>query len=78
MTPDSRSHYFGRPRVYTQFLQLAISIIVDLRLNRPPPCGPPKVGLTIELNTKPKPNYPVTWSQDQKRAVAGCFYLTSR
>jgi hypothetical protein len=77
-TPNYRSHYYGRPRVYSQFLQLAISIIVDLRLNRPPPSGPPKVGLTINLDAGAKEHYPISWSQDERRAVAGCFYLTSR
>lgn len=75
---NSRSHYYSRPRVYSQFLQLAISIVIDLRLNRPPPSEPPKVGFTLEFEVGPKKNYPVAWSQDERRAVAGCFYLASR
>ncbi|OBT81570.1 hypothetical protein VE02_09337 [Pseudogymnoascus sp. 03VT05] len=71
------NHYYSRPRVYSQFLQLAISIVVDLRLNRPPPTGPPKVGLTINLDANAKAHYPTSWSQDERRAVAGCFYLAS-
>ncbi|KAL5354405.1 hypothetical protein ACLOAV_000494 [Pseudogymnoascus australis] len=72
------NHYYSRPRVYNQFLQLAISIVVDLRLNRPPPHGPPKVGITLELDADTKAKkYPTTWSQDERRAVAGCFYLAS-
>lgn len=78
-TSNSRNHYYSRPRVYSQFLQLAISIVVDLRLNRPPPHGPPKVGLTLELDADTKAKkYPTAWSQDERRAVAGCFYLASR
>ncbi|KFZ16534.1 hypothetical protein V502_05049 [Pseudogymnoascus sp. VKM F-4520 (FW-2644)] len=71
------NHYYSRPRVYSQFLQLAIGIVVDLRLNRPPPSGPPKVGFTLELDIGTKANYPMAWSQDERRAVAGCFYHAS-
>ena len=78
LTSNPRNHYYSRPRVYSQFLQLAIGIVVDLRINRPPPSGPPKVGFTLELDLGTKTNYPMAWSQDERRAVAGCFYLASR
>ncbi|KFY38373.1 hypothetical protein V495_06617 [Pseudogymnoascus sp. VKM F-4514 (FW-929)] len=71
------SHYYTRPRIYTQLLQLGISIVVDLRLNRPPPCGLPKIGLTLEMDGGKERNYRTAWDQDEKRAVAGCFYLAS-
>ncbi|KAJ6098267.1 hypothetical protein N7499_002641 [Penicillium canescens] len=43
------SHYYSRPHRYTQFLQLAISLIVDLRLDRPPQTRVWKTGLRFGL-----------------------------
>ncbi|EED15032.1 conserved hypothetical protein [Talaromyces stipitatus ATCC 10500] len=74
------SHYHTRPNRYTQFLQLAISIIIDLRLDRPPLTKTWKTPLLFrskyedtgeEMFTRP------SWGLDEQRAVAGCYYLSS-
>ena len=73
--------YHSRPRQYTQFLQLAISIIVDLRLDRPLDTRSWKVGIgpngeASELRSEQRQIR--SWGDDEQRAVAGCYYLCSR
>jgi hypothetical protein len=61
-----RSQYHSRPRRYSQYLQLAISIVIDLRLDRNPDTRPWKT----RLDTK------MFLALDEQRAVAGCYYLS--
>ncbi|KAL5340893.1 hypothetical protein BJX70DRAFT_82741 [Aspergillus crustosus] len=73
------SHYHSKPHRYTQFLQLAISLIIDLRLDRPPQTKMWKTGLRFgpqyDLNdqTLSRPS----WGSDEQRATLGCYYLSS-
>ncbi|KAJ5767270.1 uncharacterized protein N7511_004886 [Penicillium nucicola] len=73
------SHYYSRPHRYTQFLQLALSLIVDLRLDRPPQTRVWKTGLRFGLKYNmdeqllDRPH----WGSDEQRAVLGCYYLSS-
>jgi hypothetical protein len=75
----SRSHYHTKPHRYTQFLQLAVSLIIDLRLDRPPQTKTWKTKLHFESQnvadeqTLERPS----WGSDEKRAVIGCYYLSS-
>ncbi|KAI9837897.1 MAG: hypothetical protein M1837_002687 [Sclerophora amabilis] len=70
--------YHSRPRQYTQFLQLAVSIIVDLRLDRRPQVRSWKTGVGMELeNHATTSSANSSWGRDEQRAVAGCFYLSS-
>jgi hypothetical protein len=74
-----RSHYHTKPHRYTQFLQLAVSLIIDLRLDRPPQAKTWKTKIhfkaqnTSEEHTFKRPS----WGNDEKRAVIGCYYLSS-
>ncbi|KAE8371317.1 hypothetical protein BDV26DRAFT_276362 [Aspergillus bertholletiae] len=73
------SHYYPRPHRYTQFLQLAISLLIELRLDRPPQTQTWKTALRFskeytlddEKYTRP------SWGLDEQRAVVGCYYLSS-
>ncbi|KAM5474653.1 hypothetical protein MferCBS49748_000059 [Microsporum ferrugineum] len=72
-------HYHTRPHRYTQFLQLAIALIIELRLDRPPLTKTWKTG--IRFTSKYDPD-DITYTRpslgrDEQRAVAGCYYLSS-
>ncbi|KAH8703487.1 hypothetical protein BGW36DRAFT_369406 [Talaromyces proteolyticus] len=73
------THYHARPHRYSQFMQLAISIIIELRLDRAPQTKTWKTGIRfadqppseIETHTRPY------WGLDEQRAIVGCYYLAS-
>ncbi|SMQ50063.1 unnamed protein product [Zymoseptoria tritici ST99CH_3D7] len=65
--------YHPRPRSYTQYLQLAIGIVVDLRFDRKPQSRPWKTRLNPTDTTQPKGYLEL----DEQRAVVGCYYLCS-
>ncbi|KAL2825081.1 hypothetical protein BDW59DRAFT_172572 [Aspergillus cavernicola] len=73
------SHYHSRPHRYTQFLQLAISLIIDLRLDRPPQTMMWKTALRfgpqdhLQNQVLNRPS----WGSNEQRAVLGCYYLSS-
>ncbi|OCL08162.1 hypothetical protein AOQ84DRAFT_407445 [Glonium stellatum] len=70
--------YHSRPRRYSQLLGLAVSIIVDLRLDRPPQAKSWKSGPGINPNdTVDGSLTKSSWGRDVHRAVAGCYYLSS-
>jgi hypothetical protein len=79
LTWYDRSHYYSRPHRYTQFLQLAISLVVDLRLDRPPQTRVWKTGLRFGLrdNLEEQLLERPSWGSDEQRAVLGCYYLSS-
>jgi hypothetical protein len=73
-----RSQYYSRPRRYSQFLQLAISLVVDLRLDRPPLTQSWKTGVQFRSEPTDKGAYRrPSWGRDEQRALAGRFYLSS-
>lgn len=74
-----RSQYHPRPKRYSQYLQLAISIIIDQRLGRPPRIVPWKthVGSNVDEQAEPA-QPPPTQPNDIQRAISGCYYLSSR
>lgn len=70
------NQYHGRSKYYSQYLQLAVSIAVDMRLDRKPirskPTNPgskrdPIAGM---VGTQ-------TWGPEEQRAAAGIFYISS-
>ncbi|KAL3487457.1 hypothetical protein BJX62DRAFT_253954 [Aspergillus germanicus] len=73
------SHYHSRPHRYTQFLQLAISLVVDLRLDRPPQTAMWKTTLRFDLQENPQKQTlgRPSLGSDGQRAVLGCYYLSS-
>ncbi|KAM5458448.1 hypothetical protein MaudCBS49596_000362 [Microsporum audouinii] len=78
-TIAARCHYHTRPHRYTQFLQLAIALIIELRLDRPPLTKTWKTG--IRFTSKYDPD-DITYTRpslgrDEQRAIAGCYYLSS-
>ncbi|KAJ5291942.1 hypothetical protein N7478_001193 [Penicillium angulare] len=72
------SHYHSKPNRYTQFLQLAISLVIELRLDRPPQTEEWKTPLLFETqqNLNKKTYVRPSWGTDEKRAVIGCYYLS--
>ncbi|KAF2734371.1 hypothetical protein EJ04DRAFT_247692 [Polyplosphaeria fusca] len=70
------NHYHGRSKFYSQYLSLAISIAVDMRLDRKPTQIKP-----INPGTKRDPIAGIpgssAWGAEEQRAAAGVFYLSS-
>ncbi|KAE8154347.1 hypothetical protein BDV25DRAFT_136042 [Aspergillus avenaceus] len=73
------SHYHSKPHRYTQFLQLAIGLLVELRLDRPPRTKTWKTSLKFrsdyELDDEDYAR--PSWGADEQRAIVGCYYLSS-
>lgn len=74
-----RCHYHSRPRRYAQLLQLAISIVTELRIDRPQrqqgrKLEDPGIGLRAvsELVVDK-----AKWGRDERRVLLGCHYLSS-
>jgi hypothetical protein len=74
-----RSHYHSRPHRYTQFLQLAISLVIDLRLDRPPQTRIWKTVLRFDPQESSQEQTldRLSLGSDEQRAVLGCYYLSS-
>ncbi|KAF2469562.1 uncharacterized protein BDR25DRAFT_288469 [Lindgomyces ingoldianus] len=70
------NQYHHRSKYYSQYLQLAISIAVDMRLDRRPirskgaNAGRKRDVLAIDPATQ-------VWGSEEQRAAAGIFYLSS-
>ncbi|CAO2647335.1 Nn.00g082570.m01.CDS01 [Neocucurbitaria sp. VM-36] len=70
------NQYHGRSKYYSQYLQLAISIAVDMRLDRKPihpkpsNAGSKRDPIAEKVGTQ-------TWGPEEQRAAAGIFYITS-
>ncbi|KGO40069.1 hypothetical protein PEX1_105910 [Penicillium expansum] len=73
------SHYHSRPHRYTQFLQLAIGLMIDLRLDRPPQTRTWKTELRfgLQYNLQNQTFNRASWGSNEQRAVLGCYYLSS-
>lgn len=66
-----RAHFQPRPRRYSQHLLLAVSIVSDLRLDKP--------RNTEFWDFSDKSHWSeYDWSTDEMRAFAGAYYLSSR
>lgn len=68
-----RCQYHSRPYRYTQYLELAISIVIDLRLDRKPETRPWKRRLDVQVEVADQKE---TLDLDERRAVVGCYYLS--
>ncbi|KAH7135159.1 hypothetical protein B0J11DRAFT_547183 [Dendryphion nanum] len=70
------NQYHGRSKYYSQYLQLAVSIAVDMRLDRKPlrskPTNPgsKRDPIATKVGTQ-------TWGPEEQRAAAGIFYISS-
>ena len=70
------NHYHGRSKYYSQYLSLAISIAVDMRLDRKPihsksvNDGSKRDPIAEKIGSQ-------TWGPEERRAAAGIFYLSS-
>lgn len=71
---DDRSQYHSRPRRVSQYLHLAISIIIDLQLDRAPEYRFWKHIVSFDGENKKDS---VSWGREEQRAVIGCFYFSS-
>ncbi|KAK0639470.1 hypothetical protein B0T16DRAFT_244756 [Cercophora newfieldiana] len=65
------AHYHPRPRSYTQQLHLAISIVSDMRLDRP------RNPQLWKVNQEPEVADHSSWGREELRALAGVYYLAS-
>ncbi|KAJ5148027.1 hypothetical protein N7526_001379, partial [Penicillium atrosanguineum] len=68
-------HYHSRPRRYSQYLHLAISIITDLQLDRSPKHRFWTTRVSFDGDDDDKQS--VSWGREETRAVIGCFYFSS-
>lgn len=78
LTLIARYQYFskaGIPKQYCQFLELAIGIIVYNRLDRLPGKSDWSTGIRVHSGNAPNSEFR---GHDGKRALAGCYYLSSR
>ncbi|KAF2125590.1 hypothetical protein P153DRAFT_389738 [Dothidotthia symphoricarpi CBS 119687] len=68
------NQYHGRSKYYSQYLQLAISIAVDMRLDRKPirhkSASNKRDPIAEKMGTP-------TWGPEEQRAAAGIFYISS-
>ncbi|CRG91264.1 Protein SOGA2 [Talaromyces islandicus] len=73
------SHYFTRPYRFTQFMQLAISLIIELRLDKPPQAKSWKNNLQLKPDHGLKSQFASqpAWSLAEQRAIVGCYYIAS-
>lgn len=77
VTDVYRNQYHGQSKFFSQYIMLAISIAVDMRLDRKPIHGRPK-----EYTNKRDPLVKgdpgtQTWGPEEQRAAAGIFHLSS-
>jgi hypothetical protein len=70
----NRCQYHSRPRRFSQYLHLAISIITDLQLDRPTEHRFWKTRVGIDHEQK---RNALSWGREEERAVIGYFYLSS-
>ncbi|KAF2021112.1 hypothetical protein BU24DRAFT_446202 [Aaosphaeria arxii CBS 175.79] len=70
------NQYHGRSKYYSQYLQLAVSIAVDMRLDRTPMRNKPS---NPGSKRDPIANAvgTATWGAEEQRAAAGIFYISS-
>lgn len=82
LTKD-RNQYHSRSKYYTQYLQLAISIAVDMRFDRRPNNNrvrPPENKRDPLVKGELPEKYGVAaqaWGPEEQRAAAGIFYISS-
>ncbi|PYI11625.1 hypothetical protein BO78DRAFT_403035 [Aspergillus sclerotiicarbonarius CBS 121057] len=65
--------YHSRPRRFSQYLHLAISIIADLQLDR----APEYRFWRTRVNFDSEKRESISWGRDERRAVIGFFYFSS-
>jgi len=74
---NNRNQYHAQSSYFSQYLQLAISLAVDLRLDRKPMRSKPS-----NVGSKRDPialtRGPTTWGPEEQRASAGICYLSSK
>ncbi|KAK1148365.1 hypothetical protein N8T08_010176 [Aspergillus melleus] len=69
------SQYLYQPRQFTTYFHLALSIVVDMWLDRPPElrsCSRSEFG-----PNQMSPSHMAAVARDEKRAVIGCFVISS-
>ncbi|XHF99593.1 hypothetical protein AWENTII_003091 [Aspergillus wentii] len=66
--------YHSRPRRFSQYLQLAVSIILDLRLDRPLDQLSKKNRVWLDSQDGMTA---LSWGREVQRAVVGCYFISS-
>lgn len=72
----SQSHIHTNP-IVTNLLQLAIGLLGDLGLKRPPAKQPPHLILNYETRSCPKNFSPTKRTTEERRVALGIFWLSS-
>jgi hypothetical protein len=72
-----RNQYHARSKYYSQYLQLAISLAVDMRLDRRPVQKPPVAGNKRNPVVEKPSLLQTSWGPEEQRAAAGIFYISS-
>jgi hypothetical protein len=67
---------FVHIKLMDRFMNLAISMVFDLRLNKPP-LTKPFFLLDISSSESEKQARPSTRTMEERRAILGCFVLSS-
>jgi hypothetical protein len=75
-TDDDRNQYHGRSKYYSQYLQLAISIAVDMRLDRKA-VHQKSADAGTKRNPVSEKTGLQTWGAEEQRVAAGIFYISS-
>ena len=70
-----RCQCHSRPRRFSQYLHLALSIITDLQLDRAPEYRFWRTRVNFDSGRQRES---ISWGQDERRAVIGYFYFSSR
>ena len=61
----------------TAVTQLAIGLVANLGLKKAPPKESPQMMLNYDARGCPKPFSPSPRTMEERRAVVGCFYISS-
>ena len=74
-----RGHYHVHDKpVIIQATQLAMALVGNLGLNKPPPKEPAQVMLSLNARGCPtRPFTPTVRTMEERRAILGCFLLGS-
>ena len=74
----SWGHYtiFGAPVILSSVMQLAVGMLGDLGLKRPPPNDSPSLLLNYDARGNPKPFLPAVRTLDDRRIAISCWSLS--
>ena len=69
-------HIYDRP-IMTAITQLAIGLVSNLGLRKPPPKESPQMMLNYDARGCPKPYSSSPRTMEERRVAIGCFYVSA-